>query len=128
MDERGYRPVTHDHDAFLEKAMRRKGFSTAYDDSAADYELVRQLLRARMKAGLTQEEVARRMGTTKSAISRLEGVGKHSPSVSTLRRYARAVGCDVEVRLVAAAASGSARVPRVPRAQNDTRARRIASR
>ena len=125
MDERGYRPVTHDHDAFLEKAMRRKGFSTAYDDSAADYELVRQLLRARMKAGLTQEEVARRMGTTKSAISRLEGVGKHSPSVSTLRRYARAVGCDVEVRLVAAAASGSARVPRV---QIGTGGRRIASR
>jgi len=125
MDEHGYRPVAHDHEAFLEKAMRRKGFSAVYDDLGADYELVRQLLRARMKAGLTQEEVARRMGTTKSAISRLEGVGKHSPSVSTLRRYARAVGCEVELRLVPVAASGSARVPRV---QIDAGGRRVASR
>ena len=42
------------------------------------------------------------MGTTKSAVSRLEGVGKHSPSMSTLKRYANAVGCHVEVRLVPA--------------------------
>jgi transcriptional regulator with XRE-family HTH domain len=40
------------------------------------------------------------MGTTKSAVSRLEGAGTHSPSVGTLRRYARAVGCEVEIRLV----------------------------
>lgn len=42
------------------------------------------------------------MGTTKSAVSRLEAVGKHSPSVSTLKKYARAVGCEVEIRLVPA--------------------------
>ncbi len=50
-------------------------------------------------ASLTQEEVAAHMGTTKSAVSRLEG-GKHSPSVATLDRYAKAVGCEVEIRLV----------------------------
>ena len=49
---------------------------------------------------LTQEEVAALMGTTKSAVSRLEGAGAHSPSVSTLKKYAKAVGCDVEIRLV----------------------------
>ena len=125
MDEHGYRPVAHDHEAFLEKAMRRKGFSAAYDDLDADYELVRRLLRARIMAGLTQEEVARRMGTTKSAVSRLEGVGKHSPSVSTLQRYARAVGCDLELRLVPAAAPGRASAPGV---QVDVGRRRIASR
>jgi transcriptional regulator with XRE-family HTH domain len=42
------------------------------------------------------------MGTTKSAVSRLEAAGKHSPSVSTLKKYARAVGCEVEIRLVSA--------------------------
>lgn len=38
----------------------------------------------------------------KLAVSRLEAVGKHSPSVTTLKRYARALGCDVEIRLVPA--------------------------
>jgi transcriptional regulator with XRE-family HTH domain len=58
------------------------------------------LLRARTKAGLTQDAVAERMGTTKSAVSRLEGAGKHAPSLSTLRKYALAVGCELQVRLV----------------------------
>ncbi|HET8940706.1 MAG TPA: helix-turn-helix transcriptional regulator [Rudaea sp.] len=41
------------------------------------------------------------MGTTKSAISRLESAGKkHAPSVATLQRYAQAVGCDLQVKLV----------------------------
>jgi len=94
-----YNPVTHDHDEFLERALKRKGFREAYE-SEEEYILIRELLAARVHAGLTQEEVAASMGTTKSAVSRLEGAGKHSPSVSTLKRYARAVGCDVEIRLV----------------------------
>lgn len=97
-----YKPVSHDHDAFLEKALKRKGFSGAYDDLEDEYLLVRELLGARMRAGLTQEDVAESMGTTKSAVSRLEGAGKHSPSVTTLKKYAQAVGCDVEIRLVPA--------------------------
>jgi len=102
MAEREYHPFAHDHDVFLAKAMRRKGFAVAYAESADEYELVRELLAARARAGLTQEQVAECMGTTKSAVSRLEGVGKHSPSVSTLKKYARAVGCQVEIRLVPA--------------------------
>lgn len=97
-----YRPVSHDHEAFLERARKRKGFDDAYSELEDEYLLVRELLSARTYAGLTQEEVAAAMGTTKSAVSRLEGVGKHSPSVSTLKKYAQAVGCDVEIRLVPA--------------------------
>ena len=100
MAEREYRPVAHDHDEFLKRAMRRKGFAAAYAERADEYELVRELLAARAQAGLTQEQVAACMGTTKSAVSRLEGIGKHSPSVGTLKKYARAVGCEVEIRLV----------------------------
>ncbi|HTX69607.1 MAG TPA: helix-turn-helix transcriptional regulator [Thermoleophilia bacterium] len=96
----GYRPVRNEHDAFLEHARRRKGFDEAYAASAREYELTRELLAARSGAGLTQEQVAASMGTTKSAISRLEAVGGPSPSLATLSRYARAVGCEVEVRLV----------------------------
>jgi DNA-binding XRE family transcriptional regulator len=114
MADREYRPVAYDHDQFLARAMKRKGFATAYAERADEYELVRELLAARAKAGLTQEQVAECMGTTKSAVSRLEAVGKHSPSVSTLKKYARAVGCEVEVRLVPAPrpTTASTRQPR----------------
>jgi transcriptional regulator with XRE-family HTH domain len=40
------------------------------------------------------------MGTTKSAVSRLEAGGKHSPSLTTLKKYAQAVGCRLEIKLV----------------------------
>ena len=99
MDNLEYRPVTHDHDAFLKEALKRKGFDGAYKDLADEYALVRELLAARSRAGLTQEEVAKSMGTTKSAVSRLEAAGKHSPSVATLKKYAQAVGCEIEIRL-----------------------------
>lgn len=61
---------------------------------------MRELLAARIGAGLAQEQVAASMGTTKSAASRLEGTGANSPSVNTLKKYAKAVGCEVEIRLV----------------------------
>ena len=62
--------------------------------------LVREMLAARVRAGLTQEAVAARMGTTKSAVSRLEAAGKHTPSVATLKKYAQAVGCRLEIKFV----------------------------
>lgn len=100
MTDLKYDPATHDHEAFLARALKRKGFRHAYDEREAEYALVRELLSARVKAGLTQEAVAQRMGTSKSAVSRLEAGGRHSPSVTTLQQYAQAVGCDVEIRLV----------------------------
>lgn len=95
-----YAPVKHDHQAFLAKARTRKGFAEAYDALELEYRVADQLLKARARAGLTQDAVAERMGTTKSAISRLEAAGKHTPSLATLQRYARAVGCDLQVKLV----------------------------
>jgi DNA-binding XRE family transcriptional regulator len=100
MAELKYSPVTHDHKAFLAKARARRGFEEAYEALELEYELASQLLKARNRAGLTQDAVAERMGTTKSAISRLEGSGKHAPSLTTLQRYAHAVGCNLQVRLV----------------------------
>jgi predicted XRE-type DNA-binding protein len=95
-----YSPIPHDHQAFLAKAGKRKGFKTAYESLELEYQLVSQLLKARSRAGLTQDAVAERMGTTKSAISRLESAGKHAASLATLKRYASAVGCDLQVKLV----------------------------
>lgn len=93
-------PVKHDHQAFLARANKRKGFSEAYASLEWEYQVVSQLLKARTQAGLTQDAVAERMGTTKSAVSRLESAGKHAPSLSTLKRYAEAVGCELQIRLV----------------------------
>ncbi len=95
-----FKPVRHDHKAFIEKASKRKGFVEAYDGLALEYQLANQMLKARSRAGLTQDAVAERMGTTKSAVSRLEAATKHAPSIATLRRYASAVGCELQVRLV----------------------------
>ena len=66
-----------------------------------EYALVETLVRARTAANLTQAEVARRIGTTQSAVARLEG-GRVSPSFATLRRYAEATGTRLTVGLVPA--------------------------
>jgi len=95
-----FNPVTHDHQKFLAKAQERDGFTDAYEALELEYQLANQMLKARARAGLTQDAVAERMGTTKSAISRLESAGKHAPSLATLKRYAQAVGCDLQVKLV----------------------------
>jgi ribosome-binding protein aMBF1 (putative translation factor) len=100
MAESKYAPVKHVHAAFLRKANLKPGFKEAYDALALEYSVVDQLLRARTRAGLSQDVVAERMGTTKSAVSRLESARRHVPSLSTLRRYAKAVGYDVQVKLV----------------------------
>ncbi len=100
MTDREYKPVKHNHKAMLEEAYKRPGFKEVYEALELEYQLAHQMLRARSRAGLTQEAVAAKMGTTKSAVSRLEGVGRHRPSLATLKRYAEAVGCDLSVKLV----------------------------
>ena len=100
MDNDKFKPVHHDHQKFLGRAAKREGFTEAYNALDAEYRLIDEMLKARTRAGLTQDAVADRMGTTKSAVSRLEAIGKHSPSLTTLKRYAEAVGCDLRVKLV----------------------------
>jgi DNA-binding XRE family transcriptional regulator len=95
-----YEPVSHDHEAFLKNAQKREGFRKAYEGLKEEYSLIREMLAARSKSGLTQEAVAELMGTTKSAVSRLESTGKHAPSLTTLKKYALAVGCHLEIKLV----------------------------
>ncbi len=74
------------------------GYKDAYEESHAEFELARQLLEARTKSGLSQEEIAVRMGTSQSAIARLES-GNTLPSMRTLSRYAKATNCEISIRL-----------------------------
>lgn len=70
----------------------------AYDAQADDFALAHELIAARTEAGLTQADIAERMGTTQSTVARLEG-GKAAPSPRSLQRYAQAVGCRAVVHL-----------------------------
>lgn len=100
MAELKYDPLTHNQKTFLEKASKRRGFREAYDALEAEYALAHEMLSARTRAGLTQEAVADLMGTTKSAVSRLEAAGKHAPSVASLKKYAAAVGCKLKIEFI----------------------------
>ena len=100
MTDLKYKPVPHNHGEFLATAKQRPGFKDAYDSLELEYTVASQMIKARAKAGLTQDAVAERMGTTKSAVSRLEGASRHAPSLATLKKYAAAVGCDLQVKLV----------------------------
>jgi DNA-binding XRE family transcriptional regulator len=69
-----------------------------YDALAGEFETARELIAARILAGLTQSDVAQRMGTTQSVIARLES-GKRAPSLRTVQRFAQAVGARAAVRI-----------------------------
>ena len=78
---------------FKKEALKRKEVKEIYDSLQGEFELKSQLIAMRKQANLTQEEVAKRMNTTKSVISRLESVNSHiSPTISTLKAYANAIG------------------------------------
>ncbi|MES9857651.1 MAG: helix-turn-helix transcriptional regulator [Sedimenticola sp.] len=91
------------HDELIKQMLSNPEVKAEYDLLEDEFSLFDELLKARMNAGLTQGEVANIMGTKTPAIARLEAGGgnkKHSPSISTLRKYADAVGCHLEIKLV----------------------------
>jgi transcriptional regulator with XRE-family HTH domain len=78
--------------------MNDPDFRRKYAEADAEYSVIESLIRSRVAANLSQAELAHRLGTTQSAIARLEGGGV-SPSLSTLRRYAEATGRRLKVTL-----------------------------
>jgi len=77
---------------------------TAFLKSADDeFAALDALLAARKQAGLTQEQVAAKMGVSQPSLARVEaslGSHRHSPSLEILRKYAAAVNCKLEIKLV----------------------------
>jgi DNA-binding XRE family transcriptional regulator len=72
-----------------------------YEAQAPEFAIARELIAARVRAGLTQEQLAEKMQTTQSTIARMES-GRTLPSMRTLSRYAEATGSRAVVRLEAA--------------------------
>lgn len=91
------------HDQLVKKLMRRPGVRAEVERiEREEAVLLDALLKARQEAGLTQAQVAERMGTQAPAVARLErslATGKHSPSIATLRRYAKACGRRLVLRV-----------------------------
>ena len=86
---------------FKKKALSNQLVSDEYKALSSAYELRKQLIALRKKAGFTQEELAHLLHTQKSNISRLENSAtSNSPKLSTIERYAHAVGYDVEINFV----------------------------
>ena len=86
---------------FKARALARPEVRREYEGLKEEFEILDEILKARAEAGFTQAELAARIGTTQSAVARLEtAMGKHSPSIGTLKRYASALGYRLQVRLV----------------------------
>lgn len=84
-----------------ERALQNPDVRREYDALAEEFELIDKLLKMRESAGLTQDELARRMGTKKSNVSRLER-GNTNPSWKTLKKYAHACGFQITMDFCAA--------------------------
>ena len=92
------------HSELREKALQKKNVRTIYKALEPEFSLLRELLNARKKAGVSQAEIAKLMGTKAPSITSLEsslGSGKHSPSIATLKKYADDLCCHLEIKLVA---------------------------
>lgn len=91
------------HDDVVAKLMQRPAVRKEVERiEREEGALLDLLLKARQEAGLSQADVAERMGTQAPAIARLErslATGKHSPSLATLRKYAQACGKKLSIRL-----------------------------
>ncbi|QFY43029.1 helix-turn-helix transcriptional regulator [Candidatus Methylospira mobilis] len=98
------KPPTMTHAELKAKALADPEVRAEYERlNREEFAILDEILAARREAGLTQAQVAERMGTKAPAVARLESSlasGKHSPSIDTLRKYAAALGKRLEVRFV----------------------------
>ena len=88
------------------KWMEDADYRAEYEELEPEFDLARALIEARTRAGLTQEQLAKRMKTTQSVIARLEA-GRTRPSTKTLERYAKATGSRLKITLEPISASGA---------------------
>ena len=91
------------HEEIVKKALSDPKVKAEYDRLEAEFSVLKQLIKARKKAHMTQADVAKSMGTTASVIGRLESSltgTQHSPTLDTLNRYVAALNCHLEIKVV----------------------------
>ncbi len=82
--------------AFRVQLLKNKEFKKAYDELGPEFDLIRMIIKKRLKEGLTQKQLAAKLGTKQPVISRLER-GGYNPSIKFLHRIAEAL--DAELRI-----------------------------
>lgn len=88
-------------DYFKKEVLEDSELKLEYDNLKHTYELRRKLISLRKEAGLTQEQLAEKLHTKKSNISRLESINsRNSPKLSTLEDYAHAIGYEMQINFV----------------------------
>jgi DNA-binding XRE family transcriptional regulator len=98
-----YKPVPYNPKKSLEKDLQTPEFRQAWEALEDEFAALDALLTARRQAGMTQEQVAAKMGVSQPSLARVEaslGSHRHSPSLEMLRKYASAVNCKLEIRLI----------------------------
>jgi len=85
---------------FKDKALKNPEVKTEYDALAPLFNIKKQLVAARLSKGVTQEQIALKIGTSKSNISRLESLNNtYMPNLGTLMKYAEALGLRLDIGL-----------------------------
>jgi len=91
-------PATKSREVIAGEGANDSYLTSNYDRLEPEFALARELVVARAKARLSQAQVARRMGTSQSAVARMES-GHKMPSTASLQKYARAVGRELLIAL-----------------------------
>ncbi len=84
-------------DAYKQKLLKDPEFKRLYENSQPEFEIAKAIIRARIENKITQKELAEKMNTTQSVISRVEQ-GRTSPSISLLKRLAAALNTTLQVQ------------------------------
>jgi transcriptional regulator with XRE-family HTH domain len=82
--------------ALHQRWLKTPGYAAAFEESLVEFELARQLIETRVKSGLSQGELAAKMGTSQSTIARLES-GASMPSMRTLTKFAQATNSQLQI-------------------------------
>lgn len=88
-----------DFDVWKKDKMKDPAFKAEYDRQQPEFAVIRAIIRARVNNGITQEELAKKMRTKQSVISRLES-GRANPSVAFLKKLAQALNSHLEIKFV----------------------------
>lgn len=91
------------HEKLRKKAFQNPEVAAEYEFFKLHFELADQMKNMRKNSGLTRIEVAKKMNTTKKAVTKLEiaaNVASESPTLAILQKYARAIGCIVKIKLI----------------------------
>ena len=84
---------------FRKELLRDGKIKYAYEKLGPEFAVIEMIIRKRIKRGLSQKELARKIGTKQSAVSRLES-GTYNPSLSFLQKVSEALGAKLKISLV----------------------------